>query len=99
MRKTLFSVLATLGLMAAVPANAANLSDEQQRDYPDFTYAAETAVAEARSIAPARRVTRIFFVFFLLSFFMTFILSVLSHIPVCPGWLFFFVDCIVHRPD
>ena len=44
MRKTLFSVLAALGLMAAVPANSANLSDAQQRDYPDFTYAAETAV-------------------------------------------------------
>ena len=43
MRKTLFSVLAALGLMAAVPAYSANLSEEQ-RDYPDFTYAAETAV-------------------------------------------------------
>ena len=43
MRKTLFSVLAALGLMAAVPAYSANLSAEQ-RDYPDFTYAAETAV-------------------------------------------------------
>ena len=43
MRKTLFSVLAALGLMAAVPAYSANLS-EAQRDYPDFTYAAETAV-------------------------------------------------------
>ncbi|MBP5172488.1 MAG: Do family serine endopeptidase [Bacteroidales bacterium] len=44
MRKTLFSVLAALGLMAAVPANSANLSEAQQGDYPDFTYAAETAV-------------------------------------------------------
>ena len=44
MRKTLFTVLAALGLMAAVPSFAANLSADEQRDYPDFTYAAETAV-------------------------------------------------------
>ncbi|MBO4470001.1 MAG: Do family serine endopeptidase [Bacteroidales bacterium] len=44
MRKTLFSVLAALGLIAAVPAGAANLSADQQSNYPDFTYAAETAV-------------------------------------------------------
>ncbi|MBP5571413.1 MAG: Do family serine endopeptidase [Bacteroidales bacterium] len=43
MRKTLFSLMAALGLAAAVPAYSVNLS-EPQRDYPDFTYAAETAV-------------------------------------------------------
>ena len=43
MRKTVFSLLAAFGLMAAVPAYSVNLS-EPQRDYPDFTYAAETAV-------------------------------------------------------
>ena len=43
MRKTLFSLLAALGLMAAVPANSANMSEADEK-YPDFTYAAETAV-------------------------------------------------------
>ena len=40
MRKPVLSVLAALGLIAAAPAYSANLS----QDYPDFTYAAETAV-------------------------------------------------------
>lgn len=43
MHKTLSIMLATLGLLAASPAFSANLS-EPQKDYPDFTYAAETAV-------------------------------------------------------
>ena len=44
MRKPILSVLAALGLIATAPAYSANLSQDQNGDYPDFTYAAENAV-------------------------------------------------------
>ncbi len=44
MSKPILSVLAALGLLATAPAYSANLSQAPDGDYPDFTYAAESAV-------------------------------------------------------